>query len=241
VRVLSFVHSKNTKVYVNGYNLTGYLDNISASGAASVAKTTAFSDTSNTYIAGITDATLQAEGFFDGSANAVDQVLQAALASQSVEWTWYLEGDAVGNYGYGILGVNNAYGVASTEDNACRVSAGAQSSVGLERVLSLHALGVESESDYTGTVQDNGASSSGGGSAYLHVTAATTGAAIEVIIEHSSDNFSGDTTTLVSFTNVTDRTSERVTFSGTVKQYVRAKVTLVGGESITFNIGICRK
>lgn len=235
---MAFVHSTNTEVFCNGYDLTAYLDTISCAGSASTAKTTTFGKNENTYIAGTKDATLASEGFFDGVADAVDEVFNSALATDSVEWCWYPDTDAVGKTGFAIEGVNNAHGVSSTIDEACRVSASAQASTGLERILSLHAMGAESESDWTGTGQDNAEATTNGGSAYIQVTGAS--GTIEVKIEHATQSNFSDKADLVSFTAVTGRTSERVTFSGTVNRYVRGFATIAGGENITFNLAICR-
>lgn len=235
---MAFTHGKSTEVYANGYDLTSYLSRIEAAGSADVADVSTFGLSSKAYVAGLTDVTLSGDGIFDGATNAVDVVLQAALGSESVEWTWYPTGDTYGNAGYGILGINNAYATMSTKDDAVRISVGAQSIVGMERVLSLHALGAET-ADWEGATLNNGAASAAGGSAYLQVTAAT--GTIEVSIHHSTDNFAADDTELVAFTAVAGRTSQRVTFTGAVKQYVRGIATIAGGETITFNLGICRK
>jgi hypothetical protein len=235
---MAFGHGKNTEVLANGYDLTGYLNNINLAGNADVAETSVFGLSSKTYVVGLMDAVLSGEGLFDGAAAAVDAILQAAFASESVEWTWYALEDTAGLAGYGIQAINNAYAVMSTKDDAVRISVGAQSTVGMERVLSLHALGAET-ADWEGTTLNHGAASANGGSAYLQVTAAT--GTIEVSIRHSTDNFVASDDELVAFTAVTGRTSERKTFTGAVRQYVRGVATIAGGETITFNIGFCRK
>jgi hypothetical protein len=234
---MAFGHGKSTTVYANGCKLTDYLNSIETSISADTAETTTFGLTAKTYVAGVKDATLSGEGFFDGSAGAVDEVLAAALASESVEWTWYPQGDTLNNYGYAMLGINTNYTVTSTIDDAAKISVESQSIVGAERVQSLHALATRT-STWTGTTQDNGALSSNGGSAYLQVTAAT--GTIEVSIRHSDDDFDADDEELVAFTAVTGVTSQRVTFTGTVNRYVRGTATLAGGESITFNMAIHR-
>ena len=232
------IHGKSTEVFCNGYDLSSFLNQIQAAGNADTAEVSTFGLSSKAYIVGLTDATLTAEGIYDGAAAAVDAILQAAFASESVEWTWYPAGDAQGNPGYAMLAANNAYSLTSTKDDAVRISAGAQSLVGLERVISLHALAAETEA-WTGTTLNNGAASANGGSAYLQVTAAT--GTIEISIRHSTDNFAASDDELVAFTAVTGITSQRVTFTGDVRQYVRGVATIAGGETITFNMGISRK
>ena len=236
---MAYGHGKNVRVYCNGYNLTGYLNTIETPISADTAETSVFGLSSKTYLAGLTDATLSAAGFFDGAASAVDEVMNTAIAAEYSEWVWYPQGDAVAAYGYGMAAINNAYSVSATLDNAVQITVGAQSTVGRERGLSLHALGAEAGSDWTGTTNNFGAASANGGSAYLEVTAVT--GDIEISLRHSSDNFAADDTELVAFTNVTALGSQRVTFTGAVKQYVRGIATIGGAETITFNILFCRK
>jgi hypothetical protein len=232
------IHGKKTKVFFNSYDLTEYFDNANPSINADTAEVSTFGSTSKKYIAGLKDATLSLEGFFDGSAAAVDEVMEAAFGSEGNEVSVYPEGDVAGKAGYAMQAIETAYSPTETVDGACRISAAVQSSgTGAERVISLHALG-EEDDDWTSSVLDNGASSSDGGSAYLHVTDAT--GTVEVKIQHSSDDFSSDTTDLASFAAVSGATSERVSFTGSVKRYVRAVATIAGGETITFQLGFHR-
>jgi hypothetical protein len=235
---MAFGHGKSTEVFANGYDLTAYLSSIETSKTCDTAETTCFGSTAKSYVAGVNDATLSGEGLFDGDSNAVDQVLEAALGLEYTEWCWFPAGDTYGNYGYGMTTINTTYAINATIDDAVKVSVEGQSNVGAERLLSLRALAQTSGSNWTGTANNNGAASTAGGSAYLQVTQCT--GTIEVSIRHSTDNFAADDTELVAFTAVTARGSERKTFTGTVKQYVRGYATIAGGESITFQVGIHR-
>jgi hypothetical protein len=236
---LAFASGKNTKVFFNEFNFTPYFDNVSVPMNVDTAETSTFGSDSKKFIPGLKDATLSAEGFYDGSADAIDEELSAALAVADKLWSVYQNGDSAGSFGYAMKAIETAHSVVSTIDNACRVSVAAQSDgTAAERVVSLHAHGAQADSNWTGSAINNGAASAAGGSAYLHVTAAT--GTIEVSIRHSSDNFVADDTELVAFTNVTGPTAERKTFSGTVKQYVRGVATIAGGETITFQLGLYR-
>jgi hypothetical protein len=232
------IHGKNTEVFFNKYDLSTYFDSANVSANADTAEVSTFGISSKTYVPGLKDATLALEGLYDGDASAVDEILEAACGSDGNEISVYPEGDAVGKFGHAMQAIETAYSAVETIDGACRVSAAAQSNgTAAERVVSLHALGAET-SEWTGTSSDNGASSSSGGSAYIHVTAVT--GTVEVKLQHSSDDFSADTEDLESFTAVSAASSERITFSGTVKQYVRGYATIGGGESITFQLGFHR-
>jgi len=235
---MAFSHGKNTKVYCNGYDLTSYLTSIEVPSTADVSETSTFGNNSKTYIAGLKDATVSIEGFYDGSSDAIDEVLNAALGQNNNEWCYYPNLDTVSNIGYGLSTVNNAVSVTSDIGDVTGISGEGQSNVSIERLESLHALSQETSSG-NGTGVDGGASSSNGGSAYIQATDVT--GTVEVIIQHDSNSDFSTATTLVSFTAVsTDHTSERVTFAGTVERYVRAVWTVGGGEDITFNVGFNR-
>jgi hypothetical protein len=165
--------------------------------------------------------------------------LNAALGTEYSEWCWYPQGDTYGNYGYAMTTIDTSHTVSSTIDDACKVSVEGQSNVSAERILSLRALAQSTGSPWTGTSHDNGAATTNGGSVYIQATEATGN--IEVSIRHSTNNFAGDDTELASFTVVTGTKSERITFSGTVKRYVRGFAEVNGGETITFNLAISRK
>lgn len=239
---MAFVHGKSIFVLLNGYNITGFLNKIDAPYTADTAETSTFGSENKSYIPGMKDATMSAEGLFDGDAGKIDETLHTILAGTNTgnNMIWFPAGNTLGNVGYGLYMVQTAYSVMGTKDDAVKISMAGHSSVGRERVklvLALAALAV----DGSGTVNDNGSSSANGGSAYLQVTAASGFSGnVTVKLEHSSDNFAADTTDLAVFTNVTGITHERVAITGTIKQYVRATYDLNGGTA-TMAIALCRK
>ncbi len=88
----------------------------------------------------------------------------------------------------------------------------------------------------TGSAVDNSAGTANGGVAHLHVTAVSgTSPTCDTVVEHSTNNSTWST--LVTFTQATGATSQRVTVAAgtTVHRYVRAKSTL-GGTSPNFTI-----
>jgi hypothetical protein len=235
---MAFVHGKNTDVYCNGYDLTAYITSIETPQTADTAEVSTFGLTSKAYIAGQKDATISVEGYYDGTADAIDDVLNTALGQAQTEWTWYPESDTFENVGYAMQTVNTSHNVSSDIGDATSISSEGQSIIGRERVISLHALSQESSSG-SSSGNDNGASSSNGGSAFIHATDVT--GTVEVIIEHDTDAGFATAATLASFTAISsDHVSERITFSGTVNRYVRATWTMGGGEDLTFQIGFNR-
>ena len=241
---MAFSHGKSAIVYVNGRDLTGYFKKFSVSGTADVADATTFGDTSKDYVAGQTDATLTAEGLFDGTTSAIADILSTALgdATSSV-WTWFPAGaSAIGNDGYGLYGIETSYEVDSPINGVVGIAAEVQGTVGLEPVDLLHVLALTSTTA-NGSSLDGAAGTTGGGAAYLHATAvAGTNPTAAVTVEHSTDDSAWST--LATFTTVsTAGTSQRVAVSGTVNRYLRVAYTIGGSvsPSVTFTVAFNRK
>ena len=89
----TFVHGKNTKVYLNGYDISTYLSSIEVSKTADVADVSTFGSTSKEYLPGIKDSVLSAEGFVDEGAATMEGVIENILSYSGLEWNWYPNGD----------------------------------------------------------------------------------------------------------------------------------------------------
>jgi hypothetical protein len=122
------------------------------------------------------------------------------------------------------------------------VSYDAQADGGTDDAILLTALAAVTATG-NGTGQDNGASTSNGGVAQLHVTANTMNNDTVFKVQHSADNSSW--ADLATFTTVatTVTTSERVTVATgtTVNRYLRADYTASGTGSITFTMAFARR
>lgn len=228
----TFIHGKDAVVYQNENDLTGYLRQVSTSAEVETAESTTFADDDKTYVAGLADATLSAEGLFDATFDGNLSTITGS-GTKSV-WSIYPAGDAIGNAGKGYsLDITSAERTAEIGD-VVMVSLEGQSSVGTERVVSHKALGQITASG-TATVVDNAAASTTGGHGYIHATAVSGTVAVKV--QHSSDNISY--VDLVSFTNLTAPSAERVTVTGNVNRYTRLVYTATSGTA-TFVAGFGR-
>lgn len=237
---MAFQHGKGCDVFVNGYDLSTYLNRIGASGMAEVANTTTFGASDKTYIPGLKDATISLEGLFEPTTGAENAVLNTALGVASGIVTFYPAGDAITNSGYGASGVEISYDIDIPVDDVVSVSADVQSSTGFERVIS-HAALAAYTSDTNGTAVDGTASSSNGGVGYIHATAFSGFTGVVVTVEDSADGSTG-WATILSFTNITAANAkERVAITGTVRRYTRIVVDVTGTGSITLQVGFGRK
>lgn len=238
---MAFVHGKSIFVMLNGRNITGYLNKIDSPYSADTAETSTFGSDNKTYLAGMKDATLSAEGLYDGDVGAVDEQLNTVLSGANTvnNMIWFPAGNVLGGIGYALSMIQTAYSVMGTKDDAVKISMAGHSNVGRERVKLIKKYEAVTDNGTT-TANDNTAATSNGGSAYLELY--STSADVTVTIEHSTDNFATDTTTLATFTLASALTHERIVFSGTVKRYTRVKYAFNGGSgTATFAVALCRK
>ena len=197
----SFIHGKDAVVYQDGNDLTGYLRSLTNSAEVETAESTTFADDDKTYITGVADATISAEGLFDAT---FDGNINSLLGSGTKSvWSIYPAGDAVGNVGRGYsLDVTKAERTASVGD-VVMVTLEGQSSVGTEAITSHHAL-AERTASGTASVVDN--------------------------VQHSSDNSTfADYLTLGTIT--ASAKSFRTTNTGTINRYTRLVYTITSGTA----------
>lgn len=241
---MAFIHGKNAKVIHGVYDLSGYLNDGSVSGAVETAETTTYGATggSKTYITGLNDGGVQAQGMFDGAADAIDEVLQASIGSDTLApVTFAPNGLALGERVKILLAKTTSYEVSSPVSDVVKVGYQAQSDGGVQHGVSLVDL-ASVTSTANGTAVDNAASSANGGVGQLHVTANTRSANVVVKIQHSTDNSTW--VDLITFTTVatTVKTSERSSVTGTVNRYLRVQYTLSAGTgAITLQSSFARR
>jgi len=241
---MAFIHGKSALVLQNEFNLSAYFNDISISRSIETAETTAFGASAKAYIVGLIDGTLSLSGMFDGAANAIDAemtdvlgVNAGAVISASVSGV-----TTIGTRMISTTGKLTSYEVTAPVGDVVSANAEFQADDGIGNAVSLAALGAITTTT-TGTSVDNGASSSNGGFATLHVTANTMNAATVCKVQHSADNSTW--ADLQSFTSVatTVVTAERLKVANgtTVNRYLRAVATPAGTGSFTYHINFARQ
>jgi len=239
---MAFKHGKNTGVLVDAANLTAFFNDASASQDVETAETTTFGNSAKTYIIGLADGTMSLSGMFDGDADAIDDVIAGALGAEAAGYaTIAPEGLTIGNSSYSCQARKTSYEVSSPVGDVVSTSLSVQADGGIDRGVLLGAATAVTTTA-TGASQDGGASSSDGGSGYLHVTANTRDGASTFKIQHSSDDVTyADLITFASVGSST-ATSEKVAVTGTVNRYVRASHAPGGSTgSVTYTMAFARK
>lgn len=241
---MAFVHGKTTIVLWDEYDLSAYFTTANSARELDAPETTTFGTAFKTRIAGHKDGTISLEGLFDPAAGASDVVLAAALsASASPIVTIGRESmDAVGDRAELLYGFETTYEITEEVEEAIGVSAEVTGNGGLDGGVVLHALEAET-GDGNETSVDNAAATANGGVAHLHATAYSGLDSAVIKIQHSTDNFSGDSADLVTFTTLTAAGKERVVVAAgtTVRRYLRVNVDVTGTGSITFAVAFARR
>jgi len=241
---MAFIHGKGTITLCNEFDLSSYFNEASVSRSIETAETTTFGKSAKTYITGLQDGTLSLGGMFDGAANAIDQELTDVLGVDTgMVITVAPSGSLViGQPVLSMLGKLTSYEVSAPVGDIVSASSEFQSNEGVGAGFSLHALGAETVT-VSSTSVDNAASTALGGFGVLHVTANTMNANCVFKIQHSADN--STFADLVTFSTVatTVKTAERITVASTttVNRYIRSTLTASGTGSVTYHINFARR
>ena len=240
---MAFSHGSTARFLAGGQDLSSATSTVSTPGDADVADVTGFGNTAKVYIAGVKDAKLSASGFLRTDLNDLawsssDLHGYEFFGAQdnTVCFSHYPYGDAVGSRGKALIGSETAFTVGAPIGDAASYSVEAQSRVGAEPVIS-HTTGTSYVTAGTAAVVDNAAASTNGAAGYLHGLDLSAGTAV-VKLQHSSDNVTF--VDLITFADVpTPRSCQRVTAAGTVRRYTRATWAVTGGSAI-FHAGLAR-
>lgn len=240
---MAFIHGKNAGVVHGAYDLSSYLNDVSVAQDVETAETTAFGASAKSYLVGLRDATASASGMFDGTADAVDNVLTSSIGSDTLSpLTMAPSGLTGGERAYIMQAKTTSYEVSSPVADVVSVSYDAQSDGGADDALLLVSLAAVTATG-NGTSRDNSASTTNGGIAQLHVTANTMNNNTTFKVQHSADNSTWADLATFAVVATTVKTSERVTVAAgtTVNRYLRANYTCSGTGSITFIMAFARR
>lgn len=234
---MAFKHGKDTKVFINSVDFSGYFNNIDATRTADVAESTTFGNSNKTYITGNKDGTVTIAGFFDATADAT---LQPLLGGADCVVAFGIDGlDATDGTTFANGNFIN-YGISSPVGDIVASSLDFQADNGLFNGIVLENATYTSTT--SGTARDNTVSSGNGGGAFLIVSAASgTTPTLDAKITHSADDITY--VDLVTFTQATSTTAEVkvVAKDTTINRYLKAELTISGTTpSFTAIIGFGR-
>jgi len=239
---MSFRHGRNTRVLFADQDISSYLNEVSGSQTLETAETSTFGSNAKTYVVGQNDATISFSGMFDGEEDAIAEIFQDVIDNDSTPAITlaYDNGLGVGNRCSIAEAKQTGFDVSAPIGDVVSLSGEFQVTDGIRQAVLLAAETTDSSSS-DGTAVDNSESTAIGARANLHVTANSSDDATTIKVQHSADNSTW--ADLITFTSVpaTTTTSETVSVSGTINQYLRAQSTLAGSGDITYSLSISRR
>lgn len=242
---MAFVTGVTLKVLINQYDMSGYFNSLGVNCERSMYDTTVFGNTSKNVIPGFKGGTIDIGGFYEdsGTASAPDNVFSAIEAAAVVPLvSVYPEGWALGSRAYLLQAHKNDHKLSAVVDDLVKMTATFTDNDGYDFGVSLHGLTAETTLPFTGSASDNGAATTNGGVAFLHVSAIAGADPNAVIkIQHAAVSTYAD---LVTFTAVTAASSQRIVVAAgtTVNRNLRVTITEGGTtSSITPAVSFARR
>ena len=247
----TFIHGKNTAVYIDEFDLSSYFNDVSVSLDNDVAETTAFGDTNKAFILGTRGGTLSMSGMWASDTDGSDEELIALLGNATTPILTVRQGAAaIGSRAIIAQANETSYAITNPVADVATVVADFECTPNQVSNLTFALAGgvqlTAGASIAHGSLGDlssvdNAASSANGGAGTLHVPTNTVNGNTTIKIQHSANNASG--ADLISFTvsGASTKTSELKAVSGTVNRYLRATASTAGSSgSITFMVAFAR-
>lgn len=241
----TFLHSKDVQVLVNQYDLSGYFNAFNVSAQQATHDTTCFGNQSPAYAGGLKSGNIAADGLFSADALLGSDVALPPLLGTNAVITLLPKGGTVGNRAYTLQDVVKSYDIGVKVADMIRNHIAADSVDGYDYGVSLHALQAETATA-NGTAVDNGAATTNGGVAQIHLTvmSGTSTPTLTAKIQHSTDNSTWADLAGGAFTALTALGSQRQTIAAgvTVNRYLRVVFTIAGTTpSFTFQVSFARR
>lgn len=224
---------RNALVLVNEFDITTYLNDSSATEDLEADESTTYGTDAKTYEAGLADGSLSASGLYDGTADAIDEVLRgvAQAATNPVVTRSYARTRGTGaSFGEAV---RMSHEVSQTPDGLVETSVEFQMDEGLGfgRILTAGLESLSATGDLASVDFVNDPQGASGGFATLHIpTNAHTGT-VDVVVEDSPD--AAAWATVAAFTQVpaSTATAELIRWTGATDRYMRVSVTAAGTGS----------
>lgn len=249
----TFQHGRSSKVYVDEFDMSGYLSSSDVTFDQDTAETTVYGSSSRSFIPSQASGTLSFGGLIDATntAGTSDKEFEAILGSATHPvLTVAIEGGTIGNRAIIARANETSYTMATpvadvnslTADFQCSADPANDVDFGVTSAVQL-TTGASIAYGSLGNLSsvDNGASSTNGGAALLHVPTNTVDGATTIKVQHSADD--AVWVDLVTFTAVgaSTITSELSAVTGTVNQYLRVTASTAGSSgAITFMVSFAR-
>lgn len=232
---MSKIHGRNTRVYLNGTDISNYFNSANVTKNIDTAETSGFGDADKTYVVGLGGGDIKLAGFFDaGAAPSVDSLVDGLLGSETDPILSVISASLIDASGATAMGNFKAKQIAAPIGGVVTTSADLEADTsGVHRTLTAFPLGTLTPAVAGGTtaVYNGGTATSLGGQAFLQMGSVVAGTPV-VAIEHSTDGATAWSAwmTFAAVLSANAPQAQRATVTGTVKPYKR--VTVTGGTAV---------
>ena len=236
-----FQHGRATRVYVNGFDISMYLRSVAAPISIETTETTTLVNDNKTYIPGMADATLSAEGLYDGGQEAFPDIMEDSIADGEPSVWLVTHAPTVGATCYGLAADETSLALESPAAELVSFNIEAQSRSFRENGHVVKALGVEVGAG-AGAALDYGRSTPAG-AVYLEALKPADGASpadCAAAAQHSVDGVTW--VDLATFTvPAAGKHAERVDIPSQINRFTRANWSAEAGGSAPFILAVCRR
>lgn len=224
-------------IFVNGFDLSGYLKSIEESAAQDTLDSTDFTtDGARSYVVGLNERTLTGEGFFayDATTDAfsVDKLFNDAISSSAERLISYCTQGAVtaGDIAVMMNAKQASYNVQETVGELLMTTFEAKATSDANNARYARGVWIFSQT-VTGAVNGTGYDNAAGATGYMcHVHNTNSDGTATVKVQHSTNNSTW--ADLIDFGAVASVGAEHAKSTSTsVNRYVRAIVTAIGGTT----------
>ncbi len=241
---MAFTSSRSSIAWVDHMALAAYARSGSVTSNLEPLDVTTWADGNKTFIPGKTNGAFSCDGPLDTDATA--DAFFDALADELTTTSTAVTFAPLGNVDYSLWLVNiveSSLETSASQDGTADWSLSGQPTGQIDMAGSLIDNAVTVTIDTNGTAHTGPTGGTSNGACFhLHVTAYATLTSDDIIVEGStSGSFSGEETTIATFTQVTGVTSERVEVTGTVPRYLRVVDDVTGSGSITRTVAVSRR
>jgi hypothetical protein len=193
----------NAKLWLDGYDLSGSMNAIALEHSAELVDNTAFGDATRSRLGGLKNITMQADGYWNGGADQVDDVLFSRVGQTQIPVTLGPIAGADGEVGYGFLAAQGAYAPGGALGEMLAFTVNAEADGDLVRGTIMHNAARTASGN--GVARQLGAAAAGQNLyAALHVIAASgTTPTLDVVVESDDGVGMASSSTRITFAQAT--------------------------------------
>lgn len=232
---MAFASANLSRVLAGSFSYSCYSRGFSASTSVDMLEVSTLCDDAKAFIVGQQTSTATFDLIYDTAQAAHADAWRTAA---KVPVTYLPVGTAVGDNAFLFDSIRTEYSITTSVSGTVDASLSTQTTGDTGFGVCLSPL-TAITADGNGSSVDNGASSSNGAVAHLHVTAFSGLSSNVIVVEHSTNNSTW--TTLGTFATVSGATSQRLDITGTVNRYTRVRDDVTGTGSCTRLVALARR